>query len=111
MSVPEYLAGRVLVRLGKQTGAVLRDPYRHRVVWLVKPGATADWDLPGAACVQLLTGRQLIPVPPLQCTRSPHLHWARTWTSERGHTDADLLGRALDEAIALALGPREGVAR
>ncbi|MBR7676629.1 hypothetical protein KDA82_27215 [Streptomyces daliensis] len=104
--VPSYLGDRVLARLGRESGAVICDPYGHRLIWLVPPGTTQGWVVPEATCVQLLSVAQHVTVPPGWCTRSAFTHWVRGW-AEHGLTDARLLYVVLDAVILAEHGPRE----
>ncbi|MGW7515443.1 hypothetical protein ACWGJ2_07595 [Streptomyces sp. NPDC054796] len=106
VAVPAYLGDRVLARLGRESGAVIRDPYGHRLTWLVPPGTTGGWVIPEITCVQLLSVTQHLTVPPDWCTRSAFTHWARGW-AEHGLTDARLLYVVLDAVIRAEHGPRE----
>ncbi|GAB2819119.1 hypothetical protein [Streptomyces daliensis] len=106
--VPAYLGERVLVRLGRESGAVIRDPYGRRLTWLVPPGTTNGWDIPETTCVQLLGITQHLTVPPGWCTRSAFTHWVRGW-AEHGLTDARLLYVVLDAVIRAEHGPRDDV--
>ncbi|WP_461015688.1 hypothetical protein, partial [Streptomyces daliensis] len=104
--VPAYLGDRVLARLGRESGAVIRDPYGNRLTWLVPPGTTSGWVIPETSWVQLLSTTQHVTVPPGWCTRSAFTHWARGW-AEHGLTDARLLYVVLDAVIRAEHGPRE----
>ncbi|MGW7519159.1 hypothetical protein ACWGJ2_26590 [Streptomyces sp. NPDC054796] len=104
--VPVYLGDRVLARLGRESGAVIRDPYGNRLTWLVPPGATRGWVIPETSWVQLLSTTQYLTIPPAWCTRSMSPHWLRGW-AEHGLTDARLLYVVLDAVIRAEHGPRE----
>ncbi|MGW7517594.1 hypothetical protein ACWGJ2_18585 [Streptomyces sp. NPDC054796] len=106
--VPAHLGDRVLVRLGRESGAVIRDPYGRRLTWLVPPGTTRGWAVPETSCVQLLSTAQHVTVPPGWCTRSSFTRWVRGW-AEHGLTDARLLYVVLDAVIRAEYGPREDV--
>ncbi|MBR7674087.1 hypothetical protein [Streptomyces daliensis] len=104
--MPTYLGDRVLARLGRESGATIRDPYGHRLIWLVDPLATRGWVVAAISCVQLLSATQYLTVPPGWCTRSMSPHWLRPW-AEHGLTDARLLYVVLDAVIRAEHGPRE----
>ncbi|GAB2792840.1 hypothetical protein [Streptomyces daliensis] len=104
--VPAYLGDRVLARLGRESGAVIRDPYGRRLTWLIDPLATRGWAIPEATCIQLLSTAQHVTEPPAWCTRSSFAHWARGW-AEHGLTDA----RLLHVVIRAEHGPRERESR
>ncbi|MGW7515658.1 hypothetical protein ACWGJ2_08690 [Streptomyces sp. NPDC054796] len=104
--VPSYLGDRVLARLGRESGAVIRDPYGYRLIWLTYPGATKGWVVAAISCVQLLSTTQYLTIPPGWCTRSASPHWVRPW-AEHGLTDARLLHVVLDAVIRAEHGPRE----
>ncbi|GAB2806364.1 hypothetical protein [Streptomyces daliensis] len=106
VAVPAYLGRQVLARLGRESGAVIRDPYGYRLTWLVPPGATRGWVVPETSWVQLLGTAQHLTVPPGWCTRSAFTHWVRGW-AEHGLTDARLLHVVLDAVIRAEHGPRE----
>ncbi|WP_461015696.1 hypothetical protein, partial [Streptomyces daliensis] len=104
--IPSYLGDRVLARLGRESGAVIRDPYGRRLTWLVPPHATEGWVVPETSWVQLLSTTQHVTVPPGWCTRSASPHWIRSW-ADHGLTDARLLYVVLDAVIRAEHGPRE----
>ncbi|GAB2800270.1 hypothetical protein GCM10027091_35090 [Streptomyces daliensis] len=105
-TVPAYLGDRILARLGRESGAVIRDPYGHRLTWLVPPGTTREWTVPETSWVQLLSIAQHLTIPPGWCTRSAFTHWIRSW-DPHGLTDARLLYVVLDAVIRAEHGPRE----
>ncbi|MGW7517451.1 hypothetical protein ACWGJ2_17855 [Streptomyces sp. NPDC054796] len=104
--VPAYLGDQMLARLGRESGAVIRDPYGRRLIWLVPPRATREWVVPETSWVQLLSTTQYLTVPPVWCTRSMSPHWMRPWAAH-GFTDARLLYVVLDAVIRAEHGPRE----
>ncbi|GAB2830108.1 hypothetical protein [Streptomyces daliensis] len=106
VSSPSYLGDRVLARLGRESGAVIRDPYGHRLIWLVPPRTTEGWVVPETSWVQPLSVTQYLTVPPVWCTRSASPHWIRGW-ADHGLTDARLLYVVLDAVIRAEHGPRE----
>ncbi|MGW7517379.1 hypothetical protein ACWGJ2_17490 [Streptomyces sp. NPDC054796] len=106
VQVPAYLGDRVLDRLGRESGAVIRDPFSRRLTWLVDPRATQGWTVPEASCVQLLSTTQYLTIPPGWCTRSASPHWTRPWDAH-GLTDARLLHVVLDAVIRAEHGPRD----
>ncbi|MGH3310160.1 MAG: hypothetical protein ACRDP3_06195 [Streptomyces sp.] len=107
---PAYLGDRVLARLGEDCGAVVRDPYGHRLYWLISTGTAASWRFPDVALVQILSTASWVTVPPRDRVSSTGPHWARPVTDSRPLTDPDLLHEALSAVIADALGPRQVVA-
>lgn len=112
VDVPAYLGDRVLSLLGEKSGAVIRDPYGHRLVWLIQPGAGSSWVFPTISSVQILGAGCRLIVPPAARVRSAHCHWARP--IRRGvewQTDPEDLHTALDTVIAAALGPHMEASR
>ncbi|MGH3309101.1 MAG: hypothetical protein ACRDP3_00670 [Streptomyces sp.] len=110
LRAPAYLGDRVLAQLGDECGAVIRDPYAHRLYWLISPGTAAGWHFPEVARVQVLGAASWVAVPPRDRVRLPGLHWARPVEDGRVLTDPDTLYATLTAVIADALGPRQGVA-
>ncbi|MGH3313071.1 MAG: hypothetical protein ACRDP3_21210 [Streptomyces sp.] len=109
--VPAYLGDRVLARLGEDCGAVIRDPYAHRLYWLIRTGAAKGWMFPAVAHVQILGAGSWLTVPPRDRVVSTGPHWARLAVGDRLLTDPELLHAALTAVIADALGPRGAVRR
>lgn len=111
--VPAYLGDRVLARLGREGGAVVRDPYAHRLYWFIAPGAADAWiaGIPDVSFVQVLGTGCWVMVPPLDRRRSAGPYWQVPVADGCRLTDAELLRVVLDAVLAEALGPRAEAAR
>lgn len=103
---PSYLGDRAYALLAEGQGAVIRDPYRHDLYWLVRCGAAAVWepllniDVYGPAC--------WLEVPPVGRTRGLGPHWARPPKAVKWLlTDPGQLHAALVQAIASASASSE----
>jgi hypothetical protein len=108
--VPEYLGDRVLARLDRQCGAVIRDPYAALLYFLILPGAADEWTFPDEARVRILGSSSAVLVPPLHLDHSPGPHWVRRVVNGRVLTRSRRLHAAVQAVIADAFGPRTGTA-
>lgn len=97
---PAYLGDRAYALLAGGQGAVIRDPYRHDLCWLLPPAASASWkpiqqiDAYGPAC--------WIEAPPAGRMRGLGPHWARPPKAARLLTNPGQLHAALAQAVASA---------
>lgn len=98
-----HLARPAVELLGDASGAVIRDPYRGDLYWLLPVGAARDWErLPdvevyGPAC--------FIEVPPRGRAGGPGPYWVVDPADGRLLTHPTALHAALSEAIAEAYPP------
>lgn len=103
---PVYLGDRAMAVLGNRQGAVIREPYRRMLYWLVPPGATqlSVWppidriDVFGTACY--------VDVPQAGHTSGIGPYWLREPGPGNLLTDPALLHDALAAAVAEQFGPR-----
>lgn len=106
VEVAAYLGKRALAWLGPRSGAVIRDPYGLRLVWLVPPGSGRGWEFPGYVPARVLGAGCCVMVPPAGRLRSAQTHWADADGAGRLLTDPCELWQALDTAISELFGPR-----
>lgn len=102
---PAHFGDRAFARLGDGQGAVIRDPYRRHLYWLLPAGTTErTWtlldgvDVFGPAC--------WIEVPPAGRTRGLGPYWVRPPAPGRMLTPPDALHDALTAAVRSVFGPR-----
>jgi hypothetical protein len=106
VKVPAWIGDRVLARLGDFCGAVIRDPYAHRLYWLVPTDTAIGWAFPENACVQILSTATWVAIPSRDQVRSTGPHWVSQVEATQLLTPPDPLHRALDSVIGEAFGPR-----
>lgn len=103
---PSFLGDRAMAVLGNRQGAVIREPYRRMLYWLVPAGATSlsTWEpidqieVFGTAC--------WVEVPPLGHTSGIGPYWLREPEPGRLLTDPQMLRAALAASAAEQFGPR-----
>ncbi|PGH48137.1 hypothetical protein [Streptomyces sp. Ru87] len=105
VQAPSYLGDRALPRIGEASGAVVRDPYAHRLYWLLPPGATRSWT--PLSHIQVYGPGCWIEVPPADRTRGLGPYWVVAPRPGRLLTNARVLHAALSDALDAAYGARE----
>ena len=95
--VPLDLGVHALRHLGDETGAVITDGYGRIMYWLIRPGAAADWRLPG---VQVLGAGCHVVVPVPYLTTGPGPHWRVPPARGRECTSASALHTALRTSLS-----------
>ncbi len=106
---PGYLADRAVQELGDASGAVIRDPYVHRLTWLVPVGTARDWE--PIADVDPLSAACWLEVPPADRTRGQGPYWLLRPAPGCLLTSPSVLHRALLASLAAQFGPRTEVRR
>lgn len=95
---PAHLARPALEILGRESGAVMRDPYRGDLYWFIPAGAAASWQrLPD---VESYSTTCYVEVAPAGRTGGPGPYWIRLpEQAGRLHTDPERLHAALCAVI------------
>lgn len=106
---PGYLSDRAVQELGDASGAVIRDPYVHRLTWLVPVGTARDWEPIGD--VEAFGAACWLEVPPAERTRGQGPYWLLRPDPGRLLTSPSVLHRALLNSLAAQFGPRTEVRR
>ncbi|MGW7514118.1 hypothetical protein ACWGJ2_00800 [Streptomyces sp. NPDC054796] len=87
---------------------MIRDPYAHRLYWLVMPGTADAWvaAVPDTSFVQVLGKGCWLTVPPRDRSRGAGPYWQVPLTDGHALTAVDLLHGALELVLAQAPGPK-----
>lgn len=100
--VPRQIGMRALRILGPRSGAVIEDPREPAMYWFLRPGEAAGWQVPQTRPLGMT---QHLVVPPLHRVEGPGPYWHLCPVGDRLVTGRALLNAAVEDAVALLLGP------
>ncbi len=102
------VGNRALKLLGEAASAVIADPDRARLYFLIPSGTAAGWNLRDADVLGAGPQAVFVGVPPTSRTEEPGVHWRVPPQRDRYFTDPVFLYEALRAATLAELAAQPG---
>lgn len=106
VAAPSFLGDDALTALGERSGAVIRDPYGHRLYWLLPLSSTGLATWPRLERIEVYGPACWIDVPPAGHTGGIGPYWEREPRPGHVLTDPQVLHSCLTAVQASWFGPR-----